>query len=146
MPKQIDVDVTRQMSAPPERLWAVAGDLNRLAEWLQFASAVEDVSAPGGEGATYTVKPQKSYEPTTHWTISEWDPPSRQVHTSEMPAVGGVHSLLEIAPAGGGSTVHVRWTGSPKGLMGRLMASMMQKRITENWERSLQELDRIANE
>src|SRR5581483_9961317 len=32
------------------------------------------------------------------------------------------------------------------GLMGRLMGSMLQKRITENWERSLEQPDRIANE
>jgi hypothetical protein len=39
----------------------------------------------------------------------------------------------------------VHWTGTPKGLMGRLMRSMMQKRITQSWERSLEALDRVAS-
>lgn len=42
--------------------------------------------------------------------------------------------------------MHVHWTGTPKGLMGRMMRSMTQKRITQNRESSLLELDRIANE
>jgi polyketide cyclase/dehydrase/lipid transport protein len=144
MPKTIDVDVSRTMSASPEAVWSVIADLQRLPDWLQFASAVEDVSGPAQPGATYTVKPHKSYEPTTRWIVTESDPPTRQLHTSEMPVVSGVRSLLEVSDAGAGSTVHVHWTGTPKGIMGRLMRPMMQKRITENWERSLEALERVA--
>jgi hypothetical protein len=144
MANGIDVDVSRQMHASPDAVWAVIGDLRRLPEWLEFASAVEDVSGPAEPGATYTVKPPRSYEPTTHWTIAESERPSRQLHTSEMPAVSGVRSLLEVSDAPGGATVRVHWTGTPKGMMGRLMRPIMQKRITRNWERSLEALDRVA--
>jgi uncharacterized protein YndB with AHSA1/START domain len=144
MPSQIDVDVSRRINAPPDAVWAVIADLNRLPEWLQFASSVEDVSGAAQAGATYTVKPHKSYEPTTHWTVTESEPPSRQLHTSEMPVVSGVRSLLEVTGAEGAATVRVHWTGTPKGVMGRLMRPMMQKRITRNWEQSLEALDRVA--
>ena len=144
MANTIDVDVRRKLNASPDAVWAVIGDLHRLPEWLQFASSVEDVSGPAQPGATYTVKPHKSYEPTTRWTVAESEPPSRQLHTSEMPVVSGVRSLLEVTGDGGGSTVHVLWTGTPKGVMGRLMRSMMQKRITANWERSLEALERVT--
>jgi hypothetical protein len=140
----IDVDVSRQMTAPADAVWAVLADLNRLSDWLAFASSVEDVSGPAEPGATYTVKPHKSYEPTTHWTVRESTPPSRQLHVSEMPIVSGVRSELEVRDGAGGATVRVHWTGTPKGLMGRVMRSTMQKRITENWERSLEALDRLA--
>jgi uncharacterized protein YndB with AHSA1/START domain len=144
MPSAIDVDVSRQIKASPDAVWAVLDDLNRLPEWLEFASSVEDVSGPAQPGATYTVKPPRSYEPTTHWTVAEAEPPSRQLHTSEMPVVSGVRSLLEVRAQDGGSTVRVHWTGTPKGLMGRMMRPMMQKRITQNWERSLEALERLA--
>ena len=144
MPSSIDVDVRRRMGASPEAVWAVLADLNRLPEWLEFASSVEDVSGPAQPGATYTVEPPRSYEPTTRWTVTEAEPPARQLHTSEMPVVSGVRSLLEVSATDGGSTVRVHWSGTPKGLMGRLMRSMMQKRITQNWERSLAALDRVA--
>ena len=144
MANQIDVDVSRRVNASPDAVWAVISDLNRLPEWLQFASAVEDVSGPAQPGATYTVKPQKSYEPTTRWTVTETQAPTRQLHTSEMSVVSGVRSEVQVSGADGGSTVRVHWTGTPKGIMGRLMRSMMQKRIPENWERSLEALDRVA--
>lgn len=144
MPSAIDVDVRRRINATPDAVWAVLGDLHRLPEWLEFASSVENVSGPAQPGATYTVKPPRSYEPTTHWTVTEAEPPTRQLHTSEMPVVSGVRSLLEVQAADGGSTVHVHWTGTPKGVMGRLMRPMMQKRITQNWERSLAALERVA--
>jgi Polyketide cyclase / dehydrase and lipid transport len=145
MASTIDVDVSRRVSASPDAVWAVVADLNRLPDWNQFAAAVEDVSGPAQPGATYTVKPHKPYEPTTHWTVTEAEAPSRQLHTSEMPVVSRVRSLLEVSAADGGSNVRVHWTGTPKGVMGRLMRSMMQKRITQNWERSLEALDRVAS-
>ncbi|HEY7075718.1 MAG TPA: SRPBCC family protein [Solirubrobacteraceae bacterium] len=145
MANLIDVDVSRRISASPDAVWAVIGDLNRLPEWLEFAAAVEDVSGPAQPGATYTVKPHKSYEPTTRWTVTEAEAPLHQLHTSEMPVVTGVRSQLELSAADGGTDVRVHWTGTPKGVMGKLMRSMMQKRITQNWERSLAALDRVAS-
>jgi hypothetical protein len=44
-----------------------------------------------------------------------------------------------------GATVHVHWAGAPKGVMGKLMRPMMQKRITQSWERSLEALGRVAS-
>ena len=145
MPKTIDVDVTRQTSASPEALWAVTADLNRLPEWLAFAAAVQDVSGPVQAGATYSVKPHRSYEPTTHWVVAEAEEPRRQLHTSEMPVISGVRSELSLTPGADGVSVRAHWTGTPKGLMGRMMAGMMQKRITENWERSLEALEKLAS-
>jgi hypothetical protein len=125
-------------------VWAVIDDLGRLPEWLAFASSVQDVSGPAQVGATYTVKPHKSYEPTTHWTVTESEAPTHQLHTSEMPVVAGVRSELELTPTADGVSVRVHWTGTPKGFMGKVMAPMMQKRITQNWERSLEALERTA--
>lgn len=144
MPRTIDVDVSRRMNTSSDAVWAVVDDLERLPEWLAFAKSVEDVSAPAHAGATYTVKPPHFYEPTTHWTVAEADPPSRQLHTSEMPVVSGVRSELTITRSGDGVTVRVHWTGTPKGLRGNLMSGMMQKQITGMWERSLEQLEIVA--
>jgi uncharacterized membrane protein len=144
MPQTIDVDVSRRMDATAEAVWAVVDDLNRMPEWLEFASAVQDVSGPAHAGATYTVKPPRSYEPTTHWKVVEAERPSRQLHTSEMPVVSGVRSELTITPSNGGVTVRVHWTGTPKGVLGNVMRGMMQKRITQNWQRSLERLESVA--
>ena len=145
MPDQIDVDVSRRMNASAEAVWAVLHDLDRLPEWLEFAREVKDVSGPAEPGARYTVEPPRAYEPTTHWTVAESRAPSYQLHTSEMPIVSGVRSQLELSGGPDGTTVRVHWTGTPKGVMGRLMRGTMQKRITRNWEGSLAALDRVAS-
>jgi hypothetical protein len=76
--------------------------------------------------------------------VAEAEQPVRQLHTSEMPVVSGVRSELTITPSGGGVTVRAHWTGTPKGLIGKAMSGMMQKRITENWEKSLEQLENAA--
>jgi hypothetical protein len=145
MPKFIDVDVSRRMNVSPDAIWSVLADLNRLPDWLAFAAEVQDVSGPAQPGATYTVKPHKSYEPTTHWTVTESDAPARQLHTSEMPVVSRVRSELTVSQSDGGVVVRAHWTGTPKGPMGKLMSGMMQKRITQSWRRSLEALERVAS-
>ena len=144
MANQIDVDVSRRVNASPDAVWAVVADLDRLPDWNQFAAAVEDVSGPAQPGATYTVKPHKPYEPTTHWTVTE--PSLRRASCTPARCRRQRRALaLEVSAADGGSNVRVHWTGTPKGVMGKLMRSMMQKRITQNWERSLEALDRVAS-
>jgi uncharacterized protein YndB with AHSA1/START domain len=146
MPKTIDVDVSRSIAASPDAVWAVLADLKRLPEWLEFADAVDAASGPAEPGATYTVKPHKSYEPTTHWQVAEVEAPVRQLHTSEMPIISGVRSELQLTPSGDGVTVRVHWTGIPKGVMGKVMSGTMQKRITQNWQRSLEKLEGVARQ
>jgi carbon monoxide dehydrogenase subunit G len=144
MTNMIDVDVSRRMDVTPEAVWAVVDDLSRLPEWLEFAASVQNVSGPARAGATYSIKPPRAYEPTTHWTVAESEEPRRQLHTSEMPIVSGARSELTISPSDEGTTVRAHWTGTPKGLLGKLMSGMMQKRITGNWQRSLENLERLA--
>ena len=146
MAQPVDIDLTREMTAPPEAVWAVLGDLRRLPEWLAFAAAVEDVSGDeAAEGATYTVKPGRAFEPKTHWRITAVEAPRRQVHTSEMPMLRDVTSTIELqTPADGPASVRVHWHGEPSNLFGRMMRGMFQRQIEENWRKSLEQLDRVA--
>ncbi len=142
----IDVHSTQDMRASREALWTVLTDLNRLPEWLAFANEVKDVSGDAAtEGSTYTVKPKASYEPETHWRIAQVDPQHRQVHASEMPMFKGVTSTISLS--GGtdsGVRVEAHWHGEPKTFIARLMRPMFQKRIQQNWDRSLAALDALA--
>ena len=62
--------------------------------------SIDAVSGPAEAGATYTVKPHKSYEPTAHWQVAEAEAPVRQLHTSEMPVISGVspERMTAVAP------------------------------------------------
>jgi hypothetical protein len=140
----VDIDLTRDMSAPADAIWTVLSDLRRLPDWLAFAAAVEDVSGDSAEpGATYTVKPRRAFEPKTHWKIDTVEE-RRQVHTSEMPMLSGVTSTIEVVDAAP-AKVHVHWRGDPSNLFGRMMRGMFQRQIQANWEKSLEDLDRLAS-
>ena len=146
MAQPVDIDLTREMKSSPGAIWTMLDDLRRLPEWLAFAASLENVSSDrAAEGTTYTVKPGGAFEPKTHWKIVTVEEGRRQVHASEMPMLSGVTSTLElIAPDGAPASVHVHWHGEPKNLFGRMMRGMFQRRIEENWRKSLEELDRVA--
>ncbi len=60
--------------------------------------------------------------------------------------LSGARSEIDLRDSGdGGTEASVHWRATPKGLPGRLMRGMFQKRITENWERSLERLDELAS-
>ena len=138
----IDVQASREMKASPEAIWAVMCDLGRLPEWLAFASAVEDVSGSADPaGATDTVKPHKSYEPTTKRRAAEVDLPVRQLHTIAMPMISGVTSEIELTQSNGATVARVHWQGTPSKLSSRLMSRRsFQKRSSRTgrarWRRS----------
>jgi hypothetical protein len=134
------------MTASPDAVWAVLSDLRRLPDWLAFAASLEDVSgADATEGATYTVKPPRFYEPKTRWRISQVEQGRRQVHTSEMPILKDVSSTIEVGEReGSGARVRVRWRADPANLLGRAMRPMIQRQTQASWERSLERLDEIA--
>ena len=146
MPKAVRAVASRPMSASREDVLAVLGDLGRMPEWSAFANELADVSgdAAQGPGATYTVKPKASYEPETHWRVSEVEPGVRQVHTSEMPMFAAVTSTIEVR-GDGPVEVRVVWDGQPKNLPAKVMRPWFQKRIQRNWEQSLEALDRVAS-
>src|SRR3954447_4994369 len=135
----VNVEVTREMKASAAQLWSVLDDLRRMPDWLEFAAALEEASSDGPpRGAFYTIKPKGRFEPKTHWRMTEVDPPRRQVHEADMPMLRDVNSTIEIRDGqNGGAQAYVHWHGVPSNLTGRLMRPMFQRRITQNWERSL---------
>src|SRR6476646_2791152 len=102
MAQPVDIDLTREMTSSADALWTLLSDLKRLPEWLAFAGSLEDVSSGAAvEGATYTVKPSRAFEPKTKWKIVTVEDRRRQVHASEMPMLSGVTSTIELqAPEG----------------------------------------------
>ena len=53
---------------------------------------------------------------------------------------------IRAASTAAAMTVRVHCTGTPQGVMGKVMRGTMQKRITQNWQRSLEKLDVLARQ
>jgi uncharacterized protein YndB with AHSA1/START domain len=98
---------TRDISASPERVWAVLADADRYAEWVVGAKAVRSVEGHWPEvGAkfhhTVGVWPLRLRDNTS---VLESDPPQRLVLQARVRPIGQVRIELELWPSELGTLV-----------------------------------------
>ena len=67
------IDVTRESTAPVDRLWSTISDVRHWPQWLPTVDAVTplDPDRPDEVGASYTV--EQPGLPTAVWTITAWE-------------------------------------------------------------------------
>lgn len=75
------LQVSRRLSAPPERVWALLTDFERAHQVLRTVKRVEKLSeGPLGEGSRLrAVRVVEGREIVKETRIAEWDPPRRLV-------------------------------------------------------------------
>ena len=97
------IDVTRQSTAPPDRLWAVLSDVRRWPQWLPTVDAVtpHEPDRPDEVGASYTV--EQPGMPRAVWTMTGIEPGRSFTWESVRPGIRtvGTHTLT---PGPDGST------------------------------------------
>jgi uncharacterized protein YndB with AHSA1/START domain len=108
------IRVTRESSAPPDRLWSVMSDVRRWAHWLPTVDAVTPLEPdrPDDVGASYTV--DQPGLPTAVWTVTERDDGRSFTWESARPGIRtvGTHTLT---PAASGTTtieLGIEWSGA----------------------------------
>ena len=107
------IAVSRQSTAPPDRLWAVLSDVRRWPQWLPTVDAVtpREPDRPDEVGAVYTV--EQPGMPRADWTMTDIDPGRSFTWESARPGIRtvGTHTLT---PAPDGSTtiaLGIEWSG-----------------------------------
>jgi carbon monoxide dehydrogenase subunit G len=129
--------------APPERVWELLCDTSRYAEWVEGTAAVTRSDGPARPGSTYDelnpiVGPWKA---RTSWTVAEFEPPRRQVHTSgDLPLLRRFDVIMELAPEGEATRVTLTLRGEPAGLAGRAFGRAMQPLIARDNRRTVANL------
>ena len=113
------VSVEATIGRPPEEVFPVVADGERLPEWMEDFERVEQVSeGPPARGTEYRYKFKRSPESTFEW--SEFDP-GRRVAWSGPPLKTGPGSLqprggIDVEPAPEGSRVRVTLDPLPGGV------------------------------
>ncbi|MFL6079412.1 MAG: SRPBCC family protein [Ornithinibacter sp.] len=107
------IDVTRQSTAPADRLWAVLSDVRRWPQWLPTVDAVTPHEPDRADevGASYTV--EQPGMPRAVWTMTDIDPGRSFTWESVRPGIRtvGTHTLT---PGPDGSTtigLAIQWSG-----------------------------------
>ncbi len=98
-----DIAASIRIDASPRAVWDLYADVEGSVEWVPFAEEILYVSGPAGLGQVYRERTRLGgISDVAEWTVTEWDPPRRQVQRS----VGkGMDSrlVIEVEASGTGS-------------------------------------------
>jgi carbon monoxide dehydrogenase subunit G len=139
-----------EIAAPPERVWDVVMDPNRLGEWVTIHRSVDDVSQlPLTRGATFQQTLHLRGAPLhVAWTVDDLDAPRRAVWSGRGPAHSRAEIVYELSPSNAGTrfsyTNEFKPPGGPLGAVaGRMLVGGLSHREAE---RSLERLKRLVEQ
>lgn len=121
-----DLRETVDFAVPPEDVWAVLIDLDRLPEWVAEHRAFPD-GAPASlrEGTTYnqTLEAAAAQEVDIEWTVVEYDEPRALAFDGSGPAGSSATLRYELEPVGDGTRmVYATSFDLPGGVLGSVAA------------------------
>lgn len=138
------IHVSRQMTAPPERVWAVLADFPNISDWntgVKASHATTDATDGVGARRHCDLAPLGAIEET----IAEWEEGSRLVITidsaEKLPIDHGI-ATFSIE----GDTTTVDYDFEPAGIVGRMMGPMLSRQLTKGFTGFLDDLDTAAGQ
>jgi hypothetical protein len=125
MPK---VSVSAEAAADPDRVWQLAVDLPRYAEWLTMHDAfTSDVPATLEEGITYKQRVKLMGMPADMaWRVTTAQAPGKLELAGDGPMGVKAHNRFLIEPSGAGSQITFEMEFNGPALNGP-MAGMVEK-------------------
>jgi carbon monoxide dehydrogenase subunit G len=98
------------IAAPPEAVWQVIMDPDRLHEWVTIDRGVRNVSSrPLGPGASLEQSLcLRGVTFSVRWKVGEWDPPHRAVWEGRGPARSRASIIDVLEETGSGSRLFYR--------------------------------------
>ena len=145
---QMEVTASAVSAAPPAELWELVSDTSRYAEWVEGTAEVTRTDGPAREGSTYDeINPiMGPWRAKTRWTVTEFDPPHRQVHRGEdIPFASEFLVIIDLAPSGDGSQVTVTLRANPSlGAFGAGVLRILKSRTRKDNERTVGNLAELA--
>jgi len=126
----VSVTVTKDIAAPPERVFELAADFRGAPERLSGVTKME-ILTDGPIGVGTRVRETRvmfKREATEEMVITAFDPP--RSYTVEAESHGSHYdSVLTVEPNGSGSTVKMVFEATPLTFMGKLMSFLMRPMI-----------------
>lgn len=146
----IAVEATTTIEAPPERVWAFVSDPSRYPEWSVVTEEMTELDRGAvSEGFQYSeIGGLGPMTGESEWTVTEFDPPRRQVHEGDDGTVTTMLTIeLEPIEDGGSTRLDQRIElGFPRGyrLLARLVGVLFLRRMaTSALEGTVQNAKRI---
>jgi uncharacterized protein YndB with AHSA1/START domain len=142
MVKQSSIVASGIIQAPPERVWEIACDTRRYAEWVESTLRVTDTDGPARMGATMeeVTRIAGPWKSVTRWRVTEFDPPRRQVHEGDGVATAREMAVvIELAPTGESTNFTLTLRYTPRfGPIGALLDGVIRGSIARSQRRSVE--------
>ena len=143
---RMQVRASGPVAAPALVVWEFLCDTSRYADWVEGTDEVTRTDGPAREGSTYDeINPIVGpWRGRSHWTVTAFDAPRRQVHRGEgiAPTVKWMEIEMTVTPVGdGASEVTLTLTGeSALGPFGGLMLTALKGQVDRDNRRSVESL------
>lgn len=122
------------IEAPPERVWAIGRDPERMPEWNTTVVSVKDADGPLDTlGGRFTVVSKIAGRPLDiTWHIEEVEAPRFFVATATTPLGGGARQRVDYEPEGTGTRVTIDMDYEiAGGLLGQVLSKAFAERAIE---------------
>lgn len=146
--RELEVVVVATVQTAADAVWALISDLRRVPEWVEATLAMTRLPQPvATRGVAYSERTRimGPLVATTHWEVTEVDPPHRQVHVGRARGFAPGVLVLEVEPAGDDTTTYtqtVRLTAA-LGPLTPLANRVLEPRIRSSLERNVDGLERL---
>ncbi len=142
-----EIAVSRDVAAPPDRVWAVATDLDRAAEVVSGIEQIERLGGGGGFGVGTRWRETRTMfgkTATEEMEVTAVDPG----HSYTVEADGhGAHyvSQVSVEPHGSGSRLAMTFGAQPQGIVAKVMSATIGRLFMGATRKALRkDLDDIA--
>ena len=146
---RLEVTASAPVAAPPEQAWELLCDTARYAEWVEGTDEVTRTDGPASRGSTYDeVNPVLGpWKAKTRWTVTEFDPPRRQVHRGEgIPMAASFEVVMELAPVGGACELTLTLRGETSlGPLGSAFAAAQKGQLEKSNRKSAENFALLAS-
>lgn len=150
LPGEVRVERSVEITAPPEKVFAIAGNLRRAPEWLPWAELdpatafTFDGPEQGGVGQVMHWASNNPLVGSGRETVTDYTPNERIALSLDYGDFGKAASTMLFAPSGNGTAV--RWSFSAKlpGVIDRWAGLMVDRQAGAEYEKALANLKRLV--
>lgn len=141
-----DVDVSVEIEAEPESVWAVLADVGRVEEWLTVHDDFEDPPSRLREGAELQQKVSSGdISADVEWLVEEVDEPVFMAWKGKATGGAKLRTTYRLIPIDTGTRVECATEFDiPGGPLGAVAAKIAAPRGREEAEASLERLRRLV--
>lgn len=139
-------ETTVELAAPPERVFELLMDPNRLGDWVTAHRSVSEVPVGGlEEGSSFRQKlrlARVAFE--VEWTVTKLDPARRTEWKGSGPRGARARVVYELKPSGEGTSFHyLNELELPAGAAGKAAGRLASKPAERAMNRSLAKLQKL---